>query len=177
MKARNRLILMVFVALFALLIGSIGAMAQDEDAMAEADAMIRAFSADEMPEGWTLPASIGHVTNYLVHEWYQNETKAEAATAEKYGIEFSINDANLDLQASLAAVDDYVAQDVGALIFTPVDEAASSPAIRRVARDLTVVCEATGVVGCATVVAISDYTAGFQVGVWTGAYAHREFRW
>ncbi len=175
MKARNRLALIVFVAICALLIGAIGAMAQDDDAMAEADATIRAFSVEEMPEGWTLPRSIGHVTNYLVHEWYQNETKAEAATAELYGIEFSINDANLDLQASLAAVDDYVAQDVGALVFTPVDEAASSPAIRRVARDLTVVCEGTGVVGCATLVAISDYTAGFQVGVWTGEYAIENF--
>ena len=174
MKTKKRLLLLALVALLALLIGSMGALAQDDDAMdamMEADAMIRAFDAEMMPEGWMLPASIGHVTNYLVHEWYQNETKAEAATAEKYGIEFSINDANLDLQASLAAVDDYVAQDVGALVFTPVDEAASSPAIRRIARDRTVVCEGTAVVGCATLVAISDYTAGFQVGVWAGEYA------
>ncbi len=170
----GKMLLTVFVAMLALLMGAFGALAQD-DAMAEADAMIRAFSADMMPEGWTLPHSIGHVTNYLVHEWYQNETKAEAATAEKYGIEFSINDANLDLQASLAAVDDYVAQDVGALVFTPVDEVASAPSIRRVARDRTVICEGTGVEGCATLVAISDYTAGYQVGVWAGNYAMENF--
>ncbi len=175
MKLSNKMTLMAAIAIFALLMGAVGALAQDEDAMAEADAMIRAFSADMMPEGWSLPASIGHVTNYLVHEWYQNETKAEAATAEMYGIEFSINDANLDLQASLAAVDDYVAQDVGALVFTPVDEVASAPSIRRVARDRTVICEGTGVEGCATLVAISDYTAGFQVGVWAGNYAMEHF--
>ena len=175
MKASNHLKLLAILALFALVFGSLGALAQDEDAMMEADAMIRAFTVDDMPEGWSLPHSIGHVTNYLVHEWYQNETKAEAATAEAYGIEFSINDANLDLQASLAAVDDYVAQDVGALVFTPVDEAASAPAIRRVARDRTVICEGTGVEGCATLVAISDYTAGFQVGVWAGNYAMDNF--
>ena len=171
MKTRKTFLIVAMLAISALLLGAFATMAQDDDAMMEADAMIRAFTIEDMPEGWTLPASIGHVTNYLVHEWYQNETKAEAATAESYGIEFSINDANLDLQASLAAVDDYVAQDVGALVFTPVDEVASSPAIRRVARDLAVVCEGTGVVGCATVVAISDYTAGWQVGVWTGNYA------
>ncbi len=175
MKTKKKLTLLIIVALLSLLLGTIGALAQDEDAMAEADAMIRAFSADEMPDGWNLPGSIGHVTNYLVHEWYQNETKAEAATAAAYGIEFSINDANLDLQASLAAVDDYVAQDVDALVFTPVDEVASSPAIRRVARDRTVICEGTAVVGCATLVAISDYTAGYQVGVWAGEYARDNF--
>ena len=52
MKTRKSLILMVLLSLFALLLGAFGAMAQDEDAMAEADAMIRAFDAAEMPEGW-----------------------------------------------------------------------------------------------------------------------------
>ena len=175
MTTRMQFVLIAIVAISCLIFGSMLATAQDEDMMAEVDAMIRAFSPDEMPEGWTLPGAIGHVTNYLVHEWYQNETKAEAATAEAYGIEFSINDANLDLQASLAAVDDYVAQNVDALVFTPVDEVASAPAIRRVARDRAVVCEGTGVEGCATLVAISDYTAGYQVGVWAGEYAMENF--
>ena len=171
MKTGKTFLFIALLAVCALLLGAFGVLAQDEDAMMEADAMIRAFTVEGMSEDWTLPDSIGHVTNYLVHEWYQNETKAEAATAAAYGIEFSINDANLDLQASLAAVDDYVAQDVGALVFTPVDEVASSPAIRRVARDRAVVCEGTAVVGCATLVAISDYTAGYQVGIWAGNYA------
>ncbi|MHB8280005.1 MAG: hypothetical protein ACYDIA_20500, partial [Candidatus Humimicrobiaceae bacterium] len=56
---------------------------------------------DKIPASWKLPKTVGHVTNYLVHEWYQNLTKGEKARADEYGIEFSINDANLDLQKSL----------------------------------------------------------------------------
>src|SRR5688572_28976809 len=74
--------------------------ATDEPAMSEGEAMVRSMIPGELPEGWTLPPSIGHVTNYLVHEWYQNETAGEAVRAEEHGIEFSINDANLDLQTS-----------------------------------------------------------------------------
>ena len=176
MICRKRFLFTVLLALSVVLLGALAVTAQDEmSAEEEVDALIRAFNIDEMPEGWTLPESIGHVTNYLVHEWYQNETKAEAATAEAYGIEFSINDANLDLQTSLAAVDDYVAQDVDALVFTAVDEVASSPAIRRVARDRAVVCEGSPVVGCHTLVAISDYSAGYGVGVWAGNYVLENF--
>jgi ribose transport system substrate-binding protein len=173
MLHNKKYVVLVFVLILSVVVGAFGVAAQDE--MDEADAMIRNLDIDALPEGWTLPGSIGHVTNYLVHEWYQNETAAEALTAENYGIEFSINDANLDLQASLAAVDDYIAQNVEALVFTPVDEAASAPAIRRVARDLAVVCEGTAVEGCATLVAISDYSAGYSVGIWAGEYAIENF--
>ena len=176
MISKRKFIFSILLVLSVFLLGAFALTAQEEmSAEAEVDAMIRAFNIDEMPEGWTLPESIGHVTNYLVHEWYQNETKAEAATAEAYGIEFSINDANLDLQTSLAAVDDYAAQGVDALVFTAVDQVASAPAIRRVARDLAVICEGNPVEGCATMVAISDYSAGFQVGVWAGEYANENF--
>ena len=142
MLHNKKSLVFVFVMILSLMIGAISISAQDmSDAEAEADAMIRNLDIENLPDGWSLPGSIGHVTNYLVHEWYQNETAAEAATADSYGIEFSINDANLDLQASLAAVDDYLAQNVEALVFTPVDEVASAPTIRRIARDLAVVCE------------------------------------
>src|SRR5205809_614792 len=86
---------------------------------------------NNMPSGWTKPTTLGHVTNYLVHEWYQNETKAEKGEAQRFGIDFSINDANLNLQKSLAALDDYVAKKEQAIVFTPVDEKASGPAIQR----------------------------------------------
>ncbi|HEY8476725.1 MAG TPA: sugar ABC transporter substrate-binding protein [Chloroflexota bacterium] len=123
-----------------------------------------------LPSGWTLPKAIGHVTNYLVHEWYQNETKWEANRAREYGIEFSINDANLDLQKSLAAVDDYLAKNVDALVFTPVNEQASGPTIKRAAERVPVVCEGSPTDGCYTLVSIDDYSAGVKVGKWAGEY-------
>lgn len=147
------------------------AVAQDD-----ADSLVRNLDPQNPPEGWVIPESIGHITNYLVHEWYQNETAGENVRAEDWGIDFSINDANLDLQTSLAAVDDYLAQNVSAMVFTPVDEKASGPTIERAKEDgAIVVCEGTITSGCDTLVAIDDFTAGYQVGVWAGNYAIENF--
>ena len=111
------------------------------------------------------------MTNYLVHEWYQNETKGEEARAKDYGIDFSINDANLDLQKSLAAVDDYLAKGTQALVFTPVNEKASGPTITKAVKSVPVVCEGSPTDGCVTLVSIDDFKAGEQVGIWAGNYA------
>ena len=108
----------------------------------DADVLVRLLDAKALPEGWALPKTVGHVVNYLMHEWYQNETKGEQARAADFGIEFSLNDANLDLQKSLAGVDDYLAKGVSALVFTPVNEEASAPTIKKaIAAGMPVVCE------------------------------------
>lgn len=132
---------------------------------------ITQMGPNNLPSGWKIPKRIGHVTNYLVHEWYQNETKGEKLRAEDYGIDFSINDANLDLQKSLGAVDDYVAQKLDALVFTPVDEKASVPAVRKaISAGIPVVTEGSPVDGHTSLVAIDDYQAGVNVGKWAGEY-------
>jgi ABC-type sugar transport system substrate-binding protein len=133
--------------------------------------MVRAMDPANLPADWKIPANVGHVTNYLVHEWYQNLTKGEEARAAEYGINFTINDANLDLQASLAAVDDYIAKGVDVLNFTPVNEEASGPKITEVAATgKPIICESSPTDGCTTLVSIDDYAAGFKVGVWAGEY-------
>ena len=38
----------------------------------EGDAIVRAMDPTALPADWTIPTNVGHVTNYLVHEWYQN---------------------------------------------------------------------------------------------------------
>ena len=97
----------------------------------EGEKLVRTLDPKALPAGWKIPATVGHVTNYLVHEWYQNETKGEAARAGDYGIKFSIDDANLDLQKSLAAVDDNLTKGTNALVFTPANEKASGPTITK----------------------------------------------
>ena len=142
---------------------------------AAGEKLVRTLDPSALPAGWKLPKTVGHVTNYLVHEWYQNETKGEKARADDYKIDFTINDANLDLQKSLAAVDDYLAKDVNALVFTPVNEKASGPTIQKAAKSVPVVCEGSPTDGCATLVSIDDYKAGEQVGVWAGNYVKENF--
>jgi ribose transport system substrate-binding protein len=175
-RNRNRWFLQIGFALAALLAFSQIAIAQDSTPSAaemEGDAMVRSMDPSALPDGWTLPEKVGHVTNYLVHEWYQNLTKGEQARADEWGIEFSINDANLDLETSLAAVDDLVAQGVDVLNFTPVNEEASGPKITEVAATgLPIICESSPTAGCTTLVSIDDYAAGFKVGVWAGNYVN-----
>jgi ribose transport system substrate-binding protein len=173
-RTNRRISLLIVILTLFSVIGSTQLLAQEATAepMSEGEMAVRTMDPANLPDGWTLPESIGHVTNYLVHEWYQNETKGEATRAEEHGIEFSINDANLDLQKSLAAVDDYVAKGTSVIVFTPVNEAASGPTIEKVTGEgVPVVCEGSPADGCTTLVSIDDYSAGFKVGVWAGEYA------
>ena len=48
----------------------------------EGEKLVRTLDPKALPAGWKLPETVGHVTNYLVHEWYQNETKGEASARE-----------------------------------------------------------------------------------------------
>jgi ribose transport system substrate-binding protein len=164
---------MILAAL--LVIGQV-AVAQESTptaAQMEGDATVRSMDPSALPDGWTVPEDVGHVTNFLMHEWYQNLTAGEEVRAAEYGINFSINDANLDLPTSLAAVDDYVAQGIDVLNFTPVQEEASGPKITEVAATgLPIICESSPADGCSTLVSIDDYAAGFKVGVWAGEYVN-----
>lgn len=154
------------------------ALAQDATPMAgaEGDALVRSMDPESLPEGFEVPESVTHVINYGVHEWYQNLTKGEAARAEAYGIDFNQVDANQDLQASLAAVQE-VAPQVDVINFTPVNEEASGPTLVAVAEETgkPIICESSPADGCTTLVSIDDFDAGYEVGVWAGEYAQENF--
>ena len=78
----------VALAAAALLVAPV-ALAQDATPTAggaEGDAMVRSMDPSALPEDFEIPGSATHITNYGVHEWYQNLTKGEAARAEEYGI-------------------------------------------------------------------------------------------
>jgi ribose transport system substrate-binding protein len=175
-RIRNRWFFQIAMVLAAVLVLSQVAVAQESTptaAQMEGDAIVRGMDPSALPDGWQVPEDVGHVTNYLVHEWYQNETAGEQVRADEYGINFSINDANLDLQTSLAAVDDYMAQEIDVLNFTPVNEEASGPKITEVAATgIPIICEGSPAAGCTTLVSIDDYAAGFKVGVWAGNYVN-----
>src|ERR671911_2779369 len=79
---------LVAVVTAALLVSPV-ALAQDATPTAggaEGDAMVRSMDPSAPPEEFEIPGSATHITNYGVHEWYQNLTKGEAARAEEYGI-------------------------------------------------------------------------------------------
>ena len=135
------------------------------------------LNPDNIPSDWELPKAVGHVTNYLVHEWYQNLTKGEQLRADEWGIEFSINDANLDLQKSLAALEDYIAKGTDVIVFTPVNEEASGPAVVNAGeKGALVIGESSPCDGMITLVSIDDYATGYKTGELAGKYMEENFQ-
>ena len=78
-----------------------------------------------------MPKRIGYVTNYATHEWYQNVIKGMQDRAKELGIEFEVQDANLDIAKQVAAAEDFMAKGVDVLIITPVNEEGVVPLLRQ----------------------------------------------
>jgi ribose transport system substrate-binding protein len=118
-----------------------------------------------------IPKRVGYVTNYLMHEWYQNVTKGMKARAEQLGIELIILDANLDMAKEVAYAEDLMAKNVDVLIITPVQQEGAEPIVKKAkAEGIPLVIEASAVKGMTTMVAICDYDCGYKGGVETGKY-------
>ena len=135
----------------------------------EGEKLVRTLDPKALPAGWKLPKSMGYVVNLMMHEWYQNVTKGNKARAGEWGIDLALNDANLDLQKSLAGIDDFLAAKKDVILFTPVDQKASTPPIKKaMAAGVPVILESSPTEGAYTLVAINDYDTGYDEGVWAG---------
>src|SRR3954469_18466483 len=126
----------------------------------------QAWAAEAMPK------TIGYVTNYATHEWYQNVIKGMKAHGKELGIDVEVQDANLDVAKQVAAAEDFIAKGVDVLIITPVNEEGVVPLLRQAkAANIPVVLEGNPVKGMTTMVAICDYDTGYAAGVEAGKYA------
>ncbi len=142
----------------------------------EADEQVRTLQPSDLPEGWKLPAHTGHVVDYQISEWNQYLIQGEVNRAADYGITFTIIDAGLDVDASLAGVNQFVEEGIAVLNFTAVDPHASTGAISSAREnDIPVICATSFVEGCNTVVGADDYAAAYAVGVWAGNYVREHF--
>ena len=139
------------------------------DNAVDGEALTRSLDPNNLPAGWEVPDNIGYVVNLMVHEWYQNLTSGTQIRADEWGADLTLIDANLDLQVSLAGIDDLLATEADVILFTPVDQGASAPPIQK-AMDagVPVVLESSPVDGATTLVSIDDYQLGFSEGVWAG---------
>lgn len=114
------------------------------------------------------PARIGYLTNYSFHIWYQIVIELLKRRGKQYGSEIVIRDADLSAQNQIDQARDLV-MEVDALILTPAATEGLEEVLR-IASDarVPVVVEANPVEGMATLVAICDYDAGYDMGVWVG---------
>jgi ABC-type sugar transport system substrate-binding protein len=127
-----------------------------------------ALAAVPLVEAEKTPKRIGYLTNYSFHIWYQIVIELLKRRGAQYGSEIVIRDANLSVQNQIDQARELV-KEVDALILTPAATEGLEE-ILKIAADagVPVAVEANPVEGMATLVAICDYDAGYDMGVWVG---------
>ena len=114
------------------------------------------------------PARVGYLTNYSFHIWYQIVIEVMKRRGAQYGIELDILDAGLSVDNQIAQARQ-MAQRVDAIVLTPANTSGLEEVLAIASEaGVPVVVEANPVEGMATMVAICDYDAGFDLGTWVG---------
>ena len=120
------------------------------------------------------PKKIGYLTNYSFHIWYQIVIEILKRRGEQYGVEIETVEAGLSVENQLKQAKEMIGT-VDAIILTPANTTGLEDILQMAAKAGTpVLVEANPVEGMATMVAICDYDAGFDLGVWVGKNVRRE---
>jgi ABC-type sugar transport system substrate-binding protein len=114
------------------------------------------------------PQRIGYLTNYSFHIWYQIVMEVLRRRGKQYGVELLIKDAGKSVENQISQAESML-KEVDALILTPAATSGLEPVLHLAkAAGKPVIVEANPVDGMTTLVAICDYDAGFDLGVWVG---------
>lgn len=120
------------------------------------------------------PAKVGYLTNYSFHIWYQIVIEIMKRRGKQYGIELEILDAELSVENQIAQAREIVDR-VDVVVLTPANTSGLEEILSiAAAANTPVVVEANPVDGMKTMVAICDYDAGFDLGVWVGNNVRNE---
>jgi ribose transport system substrate-binding protein len=127
-----------------------------------------AIAAVPLVEAAAKPKRVGYLTNYSFHIWYQIVIEVMQRRGRQYGIEIEVVDAGLSVKNQIAQARDMIGK-VDAIVLTPAATEGLEVILDLAADAGTpVVVEANPVDGMATLVAICDYDAGFDLGTWVG---------
>ncbi len=128
----------------------------------------RALESVALVAGERRPERIGYLTNYSFHIWYQIVIELLNRRGAQYGAEIIVNDAGLSVDNQIEQAR-AMADEVDAIILTPAATSGLEEVLSIAAAAGTpVVVEANPVEGMKTLVAICDYDAGYDMGVWVG---------
>lgn len=120
------------------------------------------------------PNKIGYLTNYSFHIWYQIVIEILKRRAAQYGAEIVFKDAGLSVKNQINQAREMLAE-VDALILTPAATEGLEEVLEMAkAAGKIVVIEANPVEGMQTMVAICDYDAGYDLGVWVSNNVENE---
>lgn len=133
-----------------------------------------AIQAVPLVEASQKPKKIGYLTNYAFHIWYQIVIEVMQRRAAQYGAEIEVVDAGLSVENQIAQAREMV-QKTDVIVLTPANTSGLEEILSIAdAAGKKVVVEANPVEGMATMVAICDYDAGFDLGVWVGSNIKNE---
>lgn len=133
-----------------------------------------AIYAVPLVEAARKPKRVGYLTNYSFHIWYQIVIEVLIRRGAQYGVELDVVEAGLSVENQIAQAREMVGR-VDAIILTPANTTGLEE-ILKIAADAgkPVVVEANPVEGMSTMVAICDYDAGFDLGVWVGKNVRKD---
>lgn len=137
-------------------------------------ALDEAIRAVPLVEAAKTPKTIGYLTNYSFHIWYQIVIEMLRRRGAQYSAEIVIKDAGLSVENQIRQAREMLAE-VDALILTPAATEGLEEILKMAeAAGKVVAVEANPVEGMKTLVAICDYDAGYDLGVWVGENVKRE---
>lgn len=114
------------------------------------------------------PKKIGYLTNYSFHIWYQIVMEIMKRRGAQYGAEIVVIDADKSPENQIRQAREML-DEVDALILTPAATSGLEEILKMAEKaGKPVVVEANPVEGMAALVAICDYDAGYDLGVWIG---------
>lgn len=127
-----------------------------------------AIAAVPLVKAAKTPKKIGYLTNYSFHIWYQIIIEILKRRGSQYGAEIVVKDADLSVENQINQAREML-KEVDAIILTPAATEGLEE-ILKMAKEVgkPVLVEANPVKGMATMVAICDYDAGYDLGVWVG---------
>lgn len=115
---------------------------------------------------------IGFAAFMMGQEWYQNIAAGAQARADDLGIELRVADCNNDSNTQVAAIENFIIQQVDAIIVSPVDVKTLGTVVSEAnAEGIKIVSESNRIDGSATRVGQSDKESGKKAGAWYAAYA------
>lgn len=127
-----------------------------------------AIQAVPLVEAARLPKKIGYLTNYSFHIWYQIVIEILKRRGAQYGAEIEVVDAGQSVENQIDQARAML-EKVDALILTPAATEGLEEILKMASEaGKPVVVEANPVEGMATLIAICDYDAGYDLGVWVG---------
>ena len=127
-----------------------------------------AIAAIPLVEAEKKPTKIGYLTNYSFHIWYQIVIEILKRRGAQYGAEIEVIDAGMSVENQIRQAREMI-ENCDAIILTPAATEGLEEIIELGKKaGKPVVIEANPVEGMSTMVAICDYDAGYDLGVWVG---------